>query len=64
MFVPTMKDLYLGQKFELLCYDQKIKSAVPRYTLTILDSSDAKVLKKRTCGAFITPQGKERESLI
>lgn len=37
---------------------------VPRYTLTIVDSNDAKVLKKRTCAAFITPQGKERESLI
>jgi len=37
---------------------------VARYTLTIVDSTDAKILKKRTCAAFITPQGKERESLI
>lgn len=37
---------------------------MPRYTLTIIDSNDAKVLKKRTCAAFITPQGKERDTMI
>lgn len=37
---------------------------MPKYTLTIVDSNDPKILKKRTCGAFITPQGKERESII
>lgn len=55
MFVPKMKELNLGQKYELLCYDKNHKSDTPRYTLTIIDSNDAKILKKRTCGAFITP---------
>lgn len=67
MLVPQMKDLNLGQKYELFCYDKSTSYTlqnVARYTLTIVDSNDAKVLKKRTCAAFITPQGKERESLI
>jgi len=58
MLVPQMKDLNLGQKFDLFCYDKNSPSHLenmPRYTLTIVDSNDAKVLKKRTCAAFITP---------
>ena len=55
MFIPKMKELNLGQKYELFCYDKNINSDVPRYTLTVIDSNDAKILKKRTCGAFITP---------
>ena len=64
MFLPKMKELNLGQKYELFCYDKKIDPEVPRYTLTVIDSNDAKILKKRSCGAFITPQGKERDSMI
>ncbi len=37
---------------------------MPRYTLTVIDNNDPKVLKKRTCAAFITPQGKERDTMI
>lgn len=59
-----MKELMLSQKYELFCYDQKHPSDMPRYTLNILDSSDPKILKKRTCAAFITPQGKERDTMI
>lgn len=64
---PQLKDLHLGQKFELFCFDKTTygkEGAKPRYTLTVVDSSDAKVLKQRTCAAFITPQGKERESIV
>lgn len=64
MFIPKMKELSLGQKYELFCYDKNTTCEVPRYTLTVMDINDAKVLKKRTCGAFITPQGKERDSMI
>lgn len=58
MLVPQLKDLNLGQKYEIFCYDKKSSYTlqnVARYTLTIVDSSDPKVLKKRTCAAFITP---------
>lgn len=65
MFIPKMKELNLGQKYELFCYDKNAKNTdVPRYTLTVVDSNDAKILKKRTCAAFITPQGKERDTMI
>jgi hypothetical protein len=65
MFIPKMKELNLGQKYELFCYDKtQSHTDVPRYTLTVIDSDDAKVLKKRTCAAFITPQGKERDTMI
>jgi hypothetical protein len=65
MFLPRMKELNLGQKYELFCFDKNHSSAeLPRYTLTVMDSTDAKVLKKRTCAAFITPQGKERDTMI
>lgn len=64
MFIPRMKELNLGQKYELLCFDKNQTTDVPRYTLTVIDANDAKVLKKRTCGAFITPQGKERDTMI
>lgn len=45
---PQLKDLHLGQKFELFCFDKTTygkEGAKPRYTLTVVDSSDAKVLK-------------------
>lgn len=64
MMLPQMKELVLGQKFELLYFDDKRSANLPRYTLTVIDSNDVKILKKKSCGAFITPQGKERESLI
>lgn len=65
MFIPKMKELNLGQKYELYCFDKNTKNTdVPRYTLTVIDSNDAKILKKRTCAAFITPQGKERDTMI
>jgi hypothetical protein len=64
MLVPRMKELGLGQKYELFCYDKTQKTEVPRYTLTVIDNNDAKILKKRTCAAFITPQGKERDTMI
>jgi hypothetical protein len=55
MLVPRMKELGLGQKYELFCYDKTQKTEVPRYTLTVIDNNDAKILKKRSCAAFITP---------
>ncbi len=64
MLVPRMKELNLSQKYEMFCYDKNSKTDVPRYTLTVIDNSDPKVLKKRTCAAFITPQGKERDTMI
>lgn len=64
MFKPRMKELNLGQQYELFCFDKKAHSDVPRYTLTVIDSTDPKILKKRTCAAFITPQGKERDTMI
>lgn len=64
MFIPKMKELNLGQRYELYVYDKTKSTTLPRYTLTVIDSNDAKILKKRTCGAFITPQGKERDSMI
>jgi hypothetical protein len=66
MFIPKMKELNLGQKYELYCFDKNKKddNDLPRYTLTVIDSNDPKVLKKRTCAAFITPQGKERDTMI
>ena len=43
MFIPKMKELNLGQKYELFCYDKNAKETdVPRYTLTVIDSNDAK----------------------
>ena len=43
MFIPKMKELNLGQKYELFCYDKNAKDTdVPRYTLTVIDSNDAK----------------------
>ncbi len=64
MFIPRMKELNLSQKYELFCFDKNQTTDVPRYTLTVIDASDPKVLKKRTCAAFITPQGKERDTMI
>ena len=64
MLVPRMKELGLGHKYELFAYDKTSKTDVPRYTLTVIDNNDPKVLKKRTCAAFITPQGKERDTMI
>jgi hypothetical protein len=64
MLVPRMKELGLGQKYELFCFDKTQKTDVPRYTLTVVDNNDPKILKKRTCAAFITPQGKERDTMI
>jgi Methyltransferase domain len=55
MFIPRMKELNLSQKYELFCFDKNQTSDIPRYTLTVIDSNDAKILKKRTCAAFITP---------
>lgn len=62
MYVPRMKELNLAMRYEMFCYDKTVSTTNPRYTLTVIDSADAKVLKKRTCAAFITPQGKERET--
>lgn len=64
MFIPKMKELNLAQQYELFCFDKNQKTDIPRYTLTVIDSNDAKILKKRTCAAFITPQGKERDTMI
>jgi hypothetical protein len=56
MFIPKMKELMLGQKYELFCYDKsQNQTEIPRYTLTVIDANDPKILKKRTCAAFITP---------
>ena len=55
---PQLRDLHLGQKFELYCFDKNSygKTGIkPRYTLTVVDSNDAKIIKNRTCAAFITP---------
>lgn len=60
-----MKELNLSQSYELFCFDKsQAQTEVPRYTLTVIDANDAKILKKRTCAAFITPQGKERDTMI
>ena len=64
IYGPKMKDLRMGQKNEIQCFDKNASNTIPRYTLIILDTPDGKVLKKRTCAAFITPQGKERESMF
>ena len=64
MFIPRMKELNLGQTYELFCYDRTQQIDVPRYTLTVIDANDHKILKKRSCAAFITPQGKERDTMI
>jgi hypothetical protein len=62
MYVPRMKDLNLGMRYEMYVFDKTVSTSNSRYNLTVLDSADTKILKKRTCAAFITPQGKERES--
>jgi hypothetical protein len=62
MCAPNLKDLNAGQKYELYCYDKDISSTIPRYTLTVIDSSYGNVIKKRTCGAFIVPQGREKDT--
>ena len=54
-FVPMVKDLNQGQKFEMYCYDRRVSAVNPRYTLVVIDSSSKDILKKRSCGAFITP---------
>lgn len=59
---PNLKELSLGQKYDLYVYDKSIDSVIPRYTLTVIDSSYPKILKKRSCGSFIIPQGRERET--
>ena len=46
----------------MFCYDKEVSLTVPRYTLVIMDTSYPNILKKKTCGSFITPQGRERES--
>jgi len=48
----------------MYCYDKDVSTVIPRYVLVVVDSSDPKVLKKKTCAAFITPLGKERESMF
>lgn len=55
MYTPKLKDLRLGQKYDLYCYDRAVSTTIPRYILTVIDSDDHKILKKKTCGAFITP---------
>ena len=55
MYVPRMKDLNLGMRYEMFVFDKTVSMTNPRYNLTLLDSADSKILKKRTCAAFITP---------
>jgi hypothetical protein len=60
LYTPKLKDLRLAQKYDLYCYDRNVSTTIPRYILTVIDSEDRAVMKKKTCAAFITPQGKER----
>lgn len=55
LFAPRMRDLNIGQKYEMYCYDREVSLSLPRYTLVIMDTSYPNIIKKRTCGAFITP---------
>lgn len=59
-----MKKLNKSQRFEIFAFDYKTSRAIPRYTLYIVDSNDDKILEKKTCACFITPQGRERDQMF
>ena len=65
MIAPTMKKLDPGRQIEMHVYDPKSDNAsVPKYFVHVVDSGDDKLSKKRKCAAFITPQGREHESVF
>mmetsp|Transcript_9314 Transcript_9314/g.15703 ORF Transcript_9314/g.15703 Transcript_9314/m.15703 type:complete len:417 (-) Transcript_9314:351-1601(-) len=64
MIAPTLQVLDPGRQIEMHCFDFKSKEnqKVPKYTLQVVDSSDAKLISNSTCAAIIVPQGREQES--
>jgi len=57
--MQDIKKLRPGQRVSVDIWDQKTNSPVPRYTIIICDTPTGKIIEKKTCGCFITPQGKE-----
>jgi hypothetical protein len=58
-FMSDIKSLRAGLRTSIDIWDHKTNSTVPRYTIIIVDSPEKKVLEKKLCGCFITPQGRE-----
>ena len=50
----------------MFCYDYKStdNTKVPKYTIHVVDSSDATISAGKKCAALITPQGREKESVF
>ncbi|EAR90517.1 methyltransferase domain protein (macronuclear) [Tetrahymena thermophila SB210] len=60
-FMSQVKKCHAGQRFSIEVWDPKVPNAkVPKYTLHVVDSNSKKILENKTCGCFITPQGKEQ----
>ena len=46
------------------CYDFEKGDTVPKYTLFVVDSNKKELIDKRSCAAFLVPQGKEKDSIF
>lgn len=66
MISPTLKKLDKGKQIHMNCFDfaSNENDKVPKYTLHVVDSDDIKLLADNTCACFITPQGKEKDSIF
>ena len=64
MIAPTLKELDLGRQIQMNCFDFVNNKKLPKYTLHVVDSQEAKLLEKRISACFITPQGREKESVF
>eukprot|EP00826_Nyctotherus_ovalis_P057039 TRINITY_DN7792_c0_g1_i6.p1 TRINITY_DN7792_c0_g1~~TRINITY_DN7792_c0_g1_i6.p1 ORF type:complete len:336 (-),score=95.04 TRINITY_DN7792_c0_g1_i6:1257-2264(-) len=58
------KSFVKGQRFHIECYDPKSPIALPKYKITVVDSKNEKNLRKKLCGVFIAPLGRENDYLF
>ncbi|EGR27714.1 hypothetical protein IMG5_190700 [Ichthyophthirius multifiliis] len=65
-YIDQVNVFHPGQRFQIEIWDNKNNknSEIPKYTLTVVDSLNKKILDNKTCGCFITPQGKEQDFLF
>lgn len=64
MIAPTLRILDKGRQIQMNCFDFNANDLVPKYSLHIVDSNEEKLISKNTCACFITPQGREKESVF
>jgi len=58
------KNLVKGQRFHIECYDPNSSISLPKYKITVVDSKNEKNLRKKLCGVFIAPLGRENDYLF